>query len=185
MPLPSDELMKYLETDDLEISQSRMFSDDYKEIVFYVWYNNKKPTPTKLFDLIPEPETNNGIKPARMTLSNWINGMFAERASKLDEGVRNTLDTAVIQAKIEMLKRHVETSKEMQNIGIEWLKAHKDELTGASAVRLATEGMRIERESLGIPGALLRMSEKSDDELLEELRQLIEESPVEFEEKDD
>lgn len=184
MPLDFDDVMKGLESDDLTISTNNTYTEEYKDIVFYIWYNEGKPQSKRLQDLIPIPETANGRKPSLNALHNWTKD-FIVRAKTLDDGVRESLNNALVQTKIEMLKRHVAIAKEMQEIGIGWLKNNIGELTGASAVRMATEGIRIERESVGIPGALQRMSEKTDEELLQDVVKLLEESKIEIEEKDE
>jgi hypothetical protein len=48
----------------------------------------------------------------------------------------------------------------------------QDELSSNALVRLLIEGIRIERESRGIPQALEKMVNKTDEELLDEIAQL-------------
>ena len=61
------------------------------------------------------------------------------------------------------------------------MRDHRDELTASASVRLLVEGLRIERESVGIPEMFEKMQDKSDQELLEEVQKLIETNKVEFE----
>ena len=69
----------------------------------------------------------------------------------------------------------------MQNLSLEYLEAHADDLTSAGAVRLLVEGIRIERESKGVPEALEKMSKMSDADLLEEVKKLATSSSVTLE----
>lgn len=170
---------------DLFVTGANKYSDDYRNQVFQIWYNRGKLPIPLLMELIPVPETNFGKKPSRQTLEKWIHTDFQERSKALDAGVRETMDVALIATKVEMLQKHMKTAAHMQDLAIEYLDAHKDELSTAAAVRLLVEGVRIERESVGIPGMLDRMAKKTDEQLLEEVRQLIQESPVDFEKIED
>lgn len=158
---------------DIQLSTTVTFTDEYKKTVFYTWYNAGKCSNDILYDIIPFPKTNFGRKPSKTTLQLWIRENFTEHAAKLDEGVEKTIDEAMIKTKVEMLQRHVELARSMQDIGLDFLSESAKDMTAASAVRLLVEGIRIERESIGIPGALEKMSEKTDEELMEELKKML------------
>lgn len=162
---------------DIILTQNRFYTDDYKEECFQVWYNSGKIPAYELQKRIPHPTTNMGNKPTKRTLQIWVNE-WSGRAKELDEGVRETMDDAIIAAKVDMLKKHVQTGITMQNIALDFLEEHKAEMTAASAVRLLVEGLRVERESMGIPGMLEKMSEMSDEQLLEEVTKVFENSDV-------
>lgn len=152
------------------------YSDDYKSKVFQLWYNNGKPPGSDLINILPIPETNYGKKPSVQALNLWIRE-FKERAEELDQQVREELDHTLISAKVEMLKRHVDVAREMQRISLEFLR--EAELTPAAAVRLLADGIAIERNSLGIPEALMKMVEMSDEQLVAEIKKELERSPIE------
>lgn len=158
---------------DIELSTTVTFTEEYKKTVFYTWYNAGKCSNEILHEIIPFPKTNYGRKPTKTTLQIWIRENFIDHAAKLDEGVEKTLDEAMIKTKVEMLQRHVELARNMQDIGLDFLANTEKDMTAASAVRLLVEGIRIERESIGIPGALEKMSDKTDEELLEELKKML------------
>lgn len=166
---------------DLRISGTLRFTEDYKTKCFQLWYNAGKLTAADLYEIIPIPETNFGKKPSVQSLTQWIHNDFVNRSVELDKGVQETMNKALVAAKVEMLQRHITTARRMEDIAMEYLEGHKDDLTTAAAVRLLVEGVRIERESTGIPGMLDKMSKKSDEELLEMVKQLVQESPVDFE----
>ena len=121
-----------------------------------------------------------GNKPTVGTLNVWVADMFIPRGREMDLEVQHSLNEALIQTKVEMLTRHIETGKRMQTLSLDYLEAHKEELTASAAVRLLVEGLRVERESAGIPGALAKLTEKSDEELMKELEAYIQDSPVEY-----
>lgn len=155
---------------------SGSYTDEYKDIVFYSWYNAGKCTFDVLYDIIPFPKTNYGRKPSIQALKAWIKN-FSGRAEELDRGVQKSLDNAMIQSKVEMLKRHAQLGTRMQDIGFGFLTGTAD-MTAASAVRLLVEGIRVERESIGIPGALELIRNKTDEELMDEVMKLIENTPI-------
>ena len=166
--MPIDEI---LTTKDRSI-----FSEDYKTEVFMIWYRNSRPNPVYLYGMIPENE--NGKRPSRTHLSNWIREDFEVRAIPIDDAVREEMNSRLMQQKIEMLERHAETGLEMQGIALDFIREHKDELTPISAVRLLVEGVKVERGSRGIPQVLEKMMSMSDEDLLKETEKLLLRSPI-------
>lgn len=167
--------------DNLFVSQTHKFKDEYKDACFYAWYNAGKPTVKDLLEIIPFPDTNYGAKPTQTTLHTWIYDYFVPRATELDAGVHETMNRALIVSKVEMLERQAKIGRQMQDMALEYLETHKDDLTANASVRLLVEGLRVEFERSGIPDALLKMADMSDQELQEELAKLIEDSPLEME----
>ena len=171
-----------LQDKDIRIGSTAKYTDDYKNKVFTIWYNEGKPPPKTLFEKIPPPETNYGVRPSETTLKSWVFSQpWKKRANDLDAGVRQSVDLALIQTKVEMLERHARLGEKMQDMGIEYLEDHKDDITAQAAVRLIVEGVRIQVESMGIPGALAKLTRLPDEQLLEEIKKLIEETPMEDE----
>ena len=134
--------------------------------------------------MIPESWGDN--KPNAATIGGWIRtDRFQDQAEALDNQVRQELESRLVQEKIEMLSRHANLGMEVQDIAIDYIRGHRDELTSNAAVRLLIEGVRIERESKGIPQALEKMINKTDEELLEEVKKLTDGANVEIEVLDD
>jgi len=69
-------------------------------------------------------------------------------------------------------------------MSIRFLNENQDVLSAPAAVRLLVEGIRIERESRGIPAALDKMQNMSDEQLLDEIKELMTSSSVSLEEID-
>lgn len=133
---------------------------------------------SRLIKHIPDEE---GHYPTQSTLYAWINtNEWNERGNELDQKVMNTLDATLIQEKVEMLHRHTQVAEKMQSLAVDAIEKHLIEerdpewLTASSAIRLLTEGIRIERESRGIPGMLEKISKRSDEDLLEDIKKLTE-----------
>ena len=160
-------------TDD---SNPSRFSDHYKGEVFTIWYNAGKPTYRVLYNMLPPDPKSNAI-PAQSTVQTWIAKDFMFRAEDLDKQVMDQVSANLVAEKVEMLRRHADTGKEMHRIATEWLETHVDDLTASTAIRLLVEGIRIERESVGLPEALKKMMSMNDEELLEEVQSLISNAP--------
>lgn len=152
------------------------FNDDYVRKAFYLWYNGGKLPAQILWNQLPD--TAEGIKPTRITLERWIKNDFAPLAAELDVKVQTEIQARLIEEKISMFTRHAKVGKQMQEMAIEYLEEHRGELSSNNAIRLLVEGWRIERESVGLPTALEKMRDMSDDDLLEEVKQLMSSSQL-------
>ena len=148
------------------------YSETYKESVFWCWYRSGKPKAGKLHGMI-EPTPDRQI-PGEMTLKRWIRDDFLNRAEALDITVSAVVKEKAITEKIEMLTRHAEIGNKMQDIAIEYLDEHKDKLNQNTAVRLLIEGIRIERESRGLPTMITQINEVTDEKLMAQIQELME-----------
>lgn len=155
------------------------YSEDYKTTTFRLWYKTAKPGATKLWEIM-EVDPISGVKPSIAILAHWI-ADFKNSAVILDEEVATQLKDIMVAEKVEMLNRHAETGIKLQNMAMEYIKEHEEELKVPMAVKMLIEGVRIERESRGVPQALEKMMNKSDDDLLKDVIALINKAPVEFE----
>lgn len=162
-------------------SRGPMTADD-KEKFFYTWYNNGRPSAAK-FHTILQTKFPGEFIPTVNTLDGYM-PEYKHRALELDAEAHMQIEAAVIAEKVEMLRRHAVTGFKIQNIAIEYIEAHQDQMSMPAAVRLLVEGVRIERESRGIPEALEKMSKMTDEEVLEEIKQIITSSQVTLEEID-
>ena len=159
---------------------SNKFSPGYIDQVFSIWYSRGKPPATKLFDLIPE-DALIIEKPHTVILRNWMKTEeLMAKTEDWDFVTEKALREKSTAAKIEMLERHAEVGKEMQQTSLDWIRDHKEELTAGTAVRMLVEGIRVEQGAVGIPDAIRRMQEIDDEKLLEEVAQLIADSESEI-----
>jgi hypothetical protein len=152
------------------------YSTNYKDAVFLIWWKNGKPPIGKLWNIIPDDENSN--HPSKGILEKWVRDEFTEKATTLDAEFYSEIESQALQEKAEMLRRHTNVGTQMQDMSLKYLKEHEEELTINSATRLLIEGVRIERESRGIPDAFDNLSEKTDDELLKELQKLLSSSSM-------
>jgi len=162
------------------------FPEEYKNEIFMLWYNEQKPTANNLFTLLP-PEKFSGEVTTAGTVASWINTIFKPRAKLLDEQVMAELEGRMVKEKIEMMERHADISTKMQDIAIEYFDSIdiQDKLTPSTATRLLIEFIQIERESRGLPQAMKKMIDKSDDDLMKELEKIIDQSPSRLEKAND
>jgi len=156
-----------------------LYSDDYKMVVFKIWYKAGRTGANRLFDMIP-PDEVTGLKPSISTLRSWMR-TFKTQADMLDAQVCDELQSRMVAEKVEMLQRHAETGRKMQDMAVNYLEEHKDEITFPAAVKLLVEGVRIERESRGVSQAIESMMKKTDEDLLREAMNLISKAPIDFE----
>lgn len=174
----SDDLKPYVETPE-KGGDGRYFTVGYKDQLFLLWYKSGKPMAPSFFAICP-PDPN-GKRPNRNTIQGWVKNEWRIRAHELDAQVNNEIEKRIIVEKVEMLTRHAKIGKEMQVMAIDWLEENVDQLTAASAVRLLDTGLRVERESRGVPAMLEGIMNMTDEELLEQLKKEIGKSKVEIE----
>ena len=141
------------------------------------WYRRGRPRVHEFHPFI-KPNKYNQI-PSTSVLAKWMK-RWHTRAKQIDEEVFVQLKRRLAAEKVQILERHAEQAREMQNIAIEWLREHRNELTPASAVRLYVAAHDLEMRAIGFKGQA-GDAEKTDEELLEELKALIADSPAEFE----
>lgn len=164
----SDDL---LFTTDAETLKKQFFSSEYKHLLFMLWYRNGKPRPGKLREISPVDESS-GRKPSIFTYNEWVE-QFKVQAKELDDQVQKQLQEYMIKEKVEMLHRHADSGRQVQDWAMKYLSAHQEEITVTTAIRMWVEGAKIERSSRGIAPMLEDISDASDEKLASELEKLL------------
>ena len=158
------------------------FDEAYKTDVFNLWWKNRKPKATALRKMIPI-EWGEDI-PSIQTIRLWINDSekgFKIRAASLDRQMREASEAHMIREKIEMLQRHGEVGRKMQLKALDALETMNFSTFSENAlVRFIVEGVRIERESVGLPQALEKLLSEDDENLLNRLEKIIGDSQSEI-----
>lgn len=153
------------------------------------WYNHGRPSASLFFKIIPRvksveyPEeflTSHFRIPGIAELRDMIETVFIPRGNKLDFDARQQVDECLVQEKVVMFKRHATIGGKMQDMAIQFLEEHKDDLGVSNAVKLLVEGLRIERESMGVPAAIQRMTTMTDEQLMKEIKSLVAKSPIDL-----
>jgi hypothetical protein len=162
---------------EIKSSNSATYSDAYKQSIFALWYKSGKPTCRRLQPMILEPDPITGDIPTVNVLMRWISDHFKEQAEELDQQVGQQLTETLVAEKVEMLKRHATVSREMQKMGLDYLR--ENGVGGArNAIQLLVEGLEIERGAVGAPQIAQKLLNMSDEQLVEELKQLVVGSPI-------
>ena len=149
----------------------------YKDEVFYIWHSSGKPPSRNLHRMIPGNPLSNDV-PAATTLAKWIKNDFIPKAEKLDEAIWEAMQHRLTNEKIAMMDRHAKTGMVMQEMALNYLEENSEKLRVSNAIRLLIDGIRIERESAGIPRALEKMAKSSDEQLMKELESIIKDSSI-------
>ena len=161
-----------------EIVTRSGFSKSYQDNLFIDWYKLGQPPIADYWLKIPLDE--NGRRPSIESLKAW-GKEWKEQAEQINLEIKDTFIEKTVAEKVEMLRRHSRDSQEIQNIALEYLRVNKDDLTPAAAVRLYQLGVDIERDSVGIPDALEKMSKLDDESLLSEISAIISDGKVDIE----
>lgn len=164
----------------LDIGNNNKFSSGYIEQAFYTWYLAGKPSAGALRERL-EPDPINNQLPSIATIQNWMNHEnWKIKTYELNQAQEMEVKEKYVQARVEMLERHSEIGKEMQTTALTWIRENADDLTAGTALRMLVDGVTMEAEALGVPAALKKMLQQSDEELLQEIGELLSEIPAEI-----
>lgn len=158
------------------------YSSEYKEKVFLDWFNKGQQGYITYHRILPVDEVTNST-PSLQTIQLWISEDFRPRAEELNKAVTLELEGRLVKEKVEMLHRHAIIGHKITDKALDYLD--KNEFTTAGqALRALVEGIRIERESRGLPEALEKMAKADDETLLSDVKKLLEKGSVTIEPND-
>ena len=141
----------------------KMFTPEYREQAFAMWYASNKCTLDSLVLMLPETE--HGEKPQYSTVVSWKHdGRWVERAANLDLEVQTQLERELVGQRVEMMKRHAEFAQEIVEKAMEKLRVGGFD-TSASAVAALRVGFDEEKKSRGMEVALTRIAQMDDEQL--------------------
>lgn len=164
-------------TDKVEIID---YSKLYRDSAFFQWYRLGRVGMKQLtFHL--EPDERNKT-PGYQTLSKWKKEEnWVERADEMDENASIQIQKKLIDDKRKMLEKHIEISEDMQNQALEYLETHGLD-TAHQAIRLLELGIKVEKESVGLPSLLKEVSELEDSDLTSRIAKLLEGAEIDLDE---
>jgi len=143
------------------------YSENYKRIIFQVWYANGRPNIPDLRTLIPK-DTNDRI-PSVQIIKIWKrDDGWEAQADELDTKAIVLSDDFLIRQKSEMLIRHAGMAVEMQDYGLKHIKEFGFDSSSA-AVNAMVRGAELERTSRGIGEMIVKMSKMTDEQLKDEI----------------
>lgn len=151
------------------------YPQTYVEGVFLIWYQYGRPGGMKLHRLI-DVEPKSGLRPTVQTLDNWIyseDKTWQRKADLMDKEVARSIQRKAITEKAEMIARHADEAKHLQQTAMDWIRENIEDFTPASAVRLYFESARLEKESRGLDKLLENITDMSDEQLTEQVAKLL------------
>lgn len=162
------------------------FSEEYKAEMFLMWYNRGKPDAQRLYGYAKQDPLTNKL-PTVGVLQKWIDTEFVPKALDLDQQVADRIEQAAIGQKLEMLDRHAALGKEMQEMGIQYLR-QEGVKSAKDAITLLVRGLEAEENARVVSTDILkRINDMSDEKLLDELKKvatggnIIDVSPIDVE----
>lgn len=157
------------------------YSEVYKEKLFLIWYQNGCVPMTALATLIPPDESNR--TPTSLELGVWCRKLgWRERADTLNQEVKKQIERKAVEIRVEMLNRQAELGLMLQIKGREFFNEHPINHPSI-ALRAIIQGAELEKSARGIPEALMKISEMSDEKLSDTVQKLL--SNVSMDELDD
>jgi len=164
----------------LDKSQSYGYSDHYKRDLFTIWYNSGKPSSYSFHKTLvstKKVDPVSGKIPSPSILFRWINEDWSPIAQELDIQVVEQLEKQMIADKVEMLTRHAQIAREMQEKSLGYIRG-QDLSNIRTAIDLLTKSIEIERQSVGTPVISAKLTNMSDEELLQELVTLLSDGKI-------
>lgn len=159
-----------------EQDQRASYSGEFKASVFQAWYSNEEPPANVLLDILGKEgifDQVTGYYLNENTLSFWISTQFPAYAAVLDSQFVRQMDSQLVEAKVQMVKRHLEVMGKLQDKAWEYIDAHGLE-NSRNAITALFKAVAYEREARGLPvGAFEKISEMTDEELEESFKELV------------
>lgn len=149
------------------------YTEEYRDNLFYLWYNAGKPRGRTLIQMIPPDMT--GRVPTYVVLMRWMReeGWY-EKARALDEEVVHRVQEIAIQRKVEMFERHAETGRILLERGLEHVLKENSEIGSMTeAIKLIKLGAELERASTGGAQAITDISKMTDSSLISTISKLL------------
>lgn len=150
------------------------WGEQYIEDAFWIWYRSGRVTADELRKLLPDRE---GQLPAKQTIYEWRSvNRWTDRADALDLQVTREVEKQAIQERVEMLRHHADVGRELLDKGIRYLRKNplEDDRAAIHAIRV---GSQLEMQSRGLPDAVFKAAEMSDQQLGNVIEKLMDKIP--------
>ena len=148
------------------------YTKTYRQNCFNAWYSKGRLGLDSFVKEMDEDEY--GRTPSLAIVMNWRHeDSWDVHADDLDAKAEAIVDDELVNHRVLMLKQMASKGKELQKMGIEWIRENKFD-TSSSAVSAIFKGAELERTSRGISERLVKMLKMSDETLLLEAQKLLE-----------
>lgn len=155
---------------------SPTYSKDYKDYCFFIWWKNGRPTFTNL--MLHIEKFQDRMKPDDNTLRRWAEtDGWVERADDMDAEVLEALKAQYVSEKAQMLARHAELGRELQEMGIEYLRKTPIDSQGG-ALRAIQLGIQTEGEAAQIEKMMKDVAKMDDPQVVSNLRSLLDKAKL-------
>ena len=156
----------------MNISKTTPYSDMYKEGCFQAWYAAGKPVYANILeDILPEDE--HGRKPNLEVVRRWRNeDEWDKKADELDSRVTQKVEDSLVNEKVEMLIKQAEKARKIQEEGMEYLDANGFD-SASSALQGIIKGAELERTSVGLSDAILKIAKMTNEQLMAETQKML------------
>lgn len=153
----------------MTVSTFTPYSEQYKESCFQAWYAANCPTEAKIIEKIL-PKDEYGRKPVLDVVRRWRNSdNWDLRADGLNEEVNRQVEDKLVSAKVKMLEEQARRARDIQVKGMEFIEDNGFD-SSSSAVQAIIRGAELERTSLGLSDAILKIAKMTNDELVAQVQ---------------
>lgn len=147
------------------------YNQDYKNLAFYVWYQNGRLSMPKLVRRLDNRE--DGTKPSHLTVGNWKrDNDWEKKADELDQEAAIQIQKKLIDDRVKMFEEHAEFGEHLRVQALYYLQEHELD-TANEAMRLLTIAVNMERESVGLSDILKRLKDMEDGDLKDKIAHLM------------
>ena len=145
----------------------------YKEVeLFNFWYGAERPSTTILVASKDCPTNSKVSKPTSQTVSKWITQLkWHDKARELDDEASDLIRQENVKEKVEMAVRHTQKGVKMQKKAWNYFE-EQGISSDHAAMKMLVEGIRIEKESRGIGEVIKKLTQMSDEKLMDEVLKL-------------
>lgn len=149
-----------------------IYSQDYIKKCFDAWYLAGRPSrPSDIKSIIPESIL--GTKPHVSQIRLWIvQGAWDAWADELDAKAYQIDDSALINAKAQMLREHLEQAKQVAAKALTHILKH-DFDSSSSAVTAFFKGLEEQRKTQGFSDLLEKLDKMTNNDVEREIINLL------------
>jgi len=167
------------------------YTERYMELAFQTYYSAGRPSYKKLCDLMYEKKIfdERGRVPSDHVLKNWASEYgWSARCDALDAEAARKMEIVLVDETVSMWKRHADAAREVALSALEYVREHGFD-TSSSAIQAIKWAQEEERKTRGAEEFISAIKDKSSEDLMETIRELMERSAaneiVEGETKED
>lgn len=155
----------------IEPASNEQFSENYRETVFYAWYEgNRRPSKSLIKSL---PANENGKRPSVSTIELWSRHYgWVERADAMDAEISQQFQEKIIDKRVKMYEEHAEIANKLLVKAKAFLETNEISRMD-DALKAINLGAELERISVGQADMGRKLLAMSGEQLTKELNKLL------------